>query len=173
MMFAAKQKRFATMVSALTRPLYRYAYWLCGDAAQAQDLLQESLMRAWRALDGLRDERAARSWLFAIVRREHVRNLTCSGIIATEAPSEDIVDGAAALDFLPDVIALRQALLRLPVQYREPLLLQAVEGLSLNEIAQMLDLPTNTVATRIFRARLRLRAMLRPEQEVAAGSGRR
>lgn len=169
-MFAAKQRRFAMMVSALSRPLYRYAYWLCGDAAQAQDLLQESLLRAWRALDGLRDERAARSWFFAIVRREHVRSRTSGGMIAMEVPSEDLVDGAAALDFLPDVIALRQALLRLPLHYREPLLLQAVEGLSLDEIAQMLDLPSNTVATRIFRARQRLRAMLDAEQGAAARS---
>lgn len=173
MRLAARQQRFAIMVSAFGRPLYRYAFWLCGDTVRAQDLVQECLLRAWRSFDGLRDERAVKSWLFAILRREFLRGVARNGSIVDEALPDDLVDGAANLDFIPDMMAMRQALRSLPSHYREPLLLQAVEGFTLEEIAELLGLPVNTVTTRVFRARLRLRAILSPEPVAIATGGRR
>ena len=58
-----KKSRFTVIVEALSSDLYRYAYWLSGDKHTAEDLVQETFMRAWRALDSLRDEHSAKAWL--------------------------------------------------------------------------------------------------------------
>ena len=69
-------------------------------------------------------------------------------------------------DTRPEILALRNALKLLPVKYREPLILQVLEGFNLEEIAGILDLPRNTVATRLHRARQKLRKHLNGEQEL-------
>ena len=69
----AKRAEFDQLVRRLSPELYRFAWWLCHNEAQAQDLVQESFLRAWRSLSDLRDEKAAKAWLMTIVRREHAR----------------------------------------------------------------------------------------------------
>ena len=69
----AKRAEFDQLVRRLSPELYRFAWWLCHNEAQAQDLVQESFLRAWRSLADLRDEKAAKAWLMTIVRREHAR----------------------------------------------------------------------------------------------------
>ena len=59
---ASKEKRYEALVNALHKDLYRYAYWLVHDKHVAEDLVQETFLRAWRALDSLKDEKAAKSW---------------------------------------------------------------------------------------------------------------
>jgi RNA polymerase sigma-70 factor (ECF subfamily) len=68
-------------------------------------------------------------------------------------------------DSRPESLALHSALRRLPLMYREPLLLQVLGGFTLEDIAEVLDLPGNTVATRLHRARQKLRMMLEPQGE--------
>ena len=63
----------AFYISRRSPELYRYAYWLCRDRFQAEDLVQETFARAWKARDDLRDETAARSWLYTILRNERAR----------------------------------------------------------------------------------------------------
>ena len=70
-----RRHRFETLVTALLPQLYRYAFWLGGDRASAEDVVQDALLRAWRSLDALEDECKARAWLLTIVRREHARAL--------------------------------------------------------------------------------------------------
>ena len=69
----SKQRQFDALVRSLSGDLFRYAYWLCGDEALANDLVQETFLRAWRALGDLRDTAAAKAWLITILRREHAR----------------------------------------------------------------------------------------------------
>lgn len=68
-----KQSRFTALVNAFTPDLYRYAFWLCGEAATAEDLVQETFTRAWRSLDKLREEHSANTWLITALRRENAR----------------------------------------------------------------------------------------------------
>ena len=68
-----KRRRFDTLAREFSTDLYRYALWLCNDPAQANDLVQETFMRAWRALDSLKEQKAAKGWLITILRREHAR----------------------------------------------------------------------------------------------------
>ena len=66
--------RFEAMVNAYSSDLYRYVkYWLCRSRQLAEDLVQETFLRAWRFLDNLKDESKAKSWLITTLRREHAR----------------------------------------------------------------------------------------------------
>jgi RNA polymerase sigma-70 factor (ECF subfamily) len=148
------QQRFEKLVLALSPDIYRYAYFLCKNQDLAEDLVQETFIRAWRFLGSLRDERKAKSWLFTTLRREFARQFE------RYQPRFDDVDP----DQLPgerssqwEVLVVRRAMLDLPLKYREPIVLQVVGGYSGDEIANMLGVPRATVNTRLFRARQRLR----------------
>jgi RNA polymerase sigma-70 factor (ECF subfamily) len=155
-MFESRNAGFESLVRAYSAELYRYGYWLCRDRFVAEDLVQETFARAWGARGSLRDERAAKSWLYTILRHEHAR--------LHERKRLDIEDGAD-LDALEDQrlrvvsadLEMRQALHALPQAYREPLLLQVLGGFSCEEIAKMMDLTTGAVMTRLTRARQVLR----------------
>ena len=68
-----KQKRYEALVKAFHADLFRYAMWLIKDKAIAEDVVQETFLRAWKSLDSLKDEAAAKSWLITILRRENAR----------------------------------------------------------------------------------------------------
>jgi len=139
--------------------LLRFAHWLARDRSLAEDIVQESLLRAWRSRDTLKDRGAARAWLLTIVRREHARLyerkrlelVSLDEALESQAP-------AKATDPEGDLFTLRNAIMKLPIEYREPLLLQVVGGFSTDEIARELALSSTAVLTRLFRARNKLRA---------------
>ena len=160
------RERFEKMVNALSGDLYRYAYLLCRNEAQAEDLVQETFMRAWRFLDTLRDERKAKSWLMTTVRREHARQYERYQPVFDNVELDQIAGGR---ETDPEIWTLRRALAELPLKYREVLLLQVIGGYSGAEMADMLDLPRATVNTRLFRARHRLRQALRSGETEATG----
>lgn len=162
------QARFEKMVNALSGDLYRYAYMLCRNQAMAEDLVQETFMRAWRFLDGLRDESKAKSWLMTTLRREFARQFERFQPQFDEVELDQI---AGREDPDPEVWTLRRGIARLPVKYREVLVLQVIGGYSGTEIAHMLDLPRATVNTRLFRARQQLRDLMEEQVPSAAGRG--
>ena len=147
--------------------MYRYAAWLCRDKAIAEDVVQEALLRAWKSLDALRDDAAAKPWLLTIVRRENARyferkrietididNLTASqSALLSEQPDDDLSD-------------MREAIFSLEDDYREPLVLQVLMGFSTNEIAEQMGLKQGAVLTRLHRARTKLKGTM---QAMATG----
>jgi RNA polymerase sigma-70 factor (ECF subfamily) len=151
------QVRFEKMVSALSADLYRYAFMLCRNQAMAEDLVQETFMRAWRFLDNLRDESKAKSWLMTTLRREFARQFERFQPQFDQVELDQI---AGREDIDPEVWTLRRGIAKLPVKYREALVLQVVGGYSGTEIADMLELPRATVNTRLFRARQQLRDLM-------------
>lgn len=155
-----KQQRFEHLVNAHSAWLYRYAYWLCGERAAAEDVVQETYLRAWRFLDSLNDEASAKSWLTTILRRENARKYERKQLQIVDQDTDEIPVEPTGFDARPEASALRVAIRQLPPKYREPLVLQVLEGYSLEEIAQMFDLPRNTVATRLHRARQKLKSSL-------------
>jgi len=160
-----KQRRYESLVNALHSDLYRYAYWLCQHPQVAEDLVQETFLRAWKALDSLKDEKAAKSWLITILRRENARRFE-----RKQLDLVDVEDYALADQNSPDTEQemenelLRRHIQMLAVEYREPLLLQVIGGFSGEEIAAILDLNKNTVMTRLFRARNQLKESLERSQ---------
>jgi RNA polymerase sigma-70 factor, ECF subfamily len=154
-----RRARFQALCQALRPDLLRFAFWLSRDRALAEDVVQESMLRAWKAQDSLQDEKAAKPWLLTIIRREYARTferkrlpmVDVEELIAKEEP----MLAAAEEQDLSDV---RAAILKLPDEYREPLVLQVLMGYSTAEIARELDLSGPAVLTRLCRARRQLRA---------------
>jgi RNA polymerase sigma-70 factor, ECF subfamily len=154
-----RHARFQALCRSLRPDLLRFAFWLSRDRALAEDVVQESMLRAWKAQDSLLDEAAAKPWLLTIIRREYARTferkrlptVDIDQLVAKEEPML-----AAAED--QNMGDLRAALMKLPDEYREPLVLQVLMGYSTAEIARELELSVPAVLTRLCRARRRLRA---------------
>lgn len=160
---------FEAMIRALSPELYRYALGLCQNPDQAQDLVQETFLRAWRSQHSLRSAAAARAWLYSILRNEHARLYERQRPEVRDPHTLPEVP-AHGYDTSTEAFVLRRALSRLDLEYREPLLLQVIGGFSCKEIGDLLGLKPNTVLTRLFRARKALRAALAPETgELARG----
>jgi RNA polymerase sigma-70 factor (ECF subfamily) len=155
-----KRARFQALCQALRPDLLRFAFWLSRDRALAEDVVQETLLRAWNAQDSLQDEAAAKPWFLTIIRREYARTferkrfvtVDVDELIAREEPMLAVAEEQ-------DLSELRAAIFKLPDEYREPLALQVLMGLSTVEIARELDLSTAAVLTRLFRARKQLRVL--------------
>jgi len=154
-----RRARFQALCQSLRPDLLRFAFWLSRDRALAEDVVQESMLRAWKAQDALLDEKAAKPWLLTIIRREYARTferkrlptVDLDELVANEEPML-----AAAEE--QNIGELRAALMKLPDEYREPLVLQVLMGFSTAEIARELDLSGPAVLTRLCRARRQLRA---------------
>lgn len=157
----SRQRQFEALTRAHSGDLYRFAYWLCGQDALAKDLVQETLLRAWKSLDSLRDADAAKPWLLTILRRENARLYERKRLETVELNDAIAEDAAwASPERHSDASELREAMSRLPKKYREPLLLQVLGGFSCEEIANELGHKPGAVMTQLFRARQKLKAML-------------
>jgi RNA polymerase sigma-70 factor (ECF subfamily) len=157
--------RFEHLVRQHAAELFRYAFWLARDRSQAEDIVQEALLRGWRAFPRLREQGAAKSWLFSIVRNEYLR--------AAEAGSRqpESLEGLDPPDERSPELGLemREALAALPASYAEPLALQVLGGFSCAEIAAMLGTTEGATMTRLTRARQALRRLIAPVKERSGG----
>ena len=158
------QARFERLVNAVSSDLYRYAFMLCRNKAMAEDLVQETFMRAWRFLDSLREEKKAKSWLMTTLRREFARQFERYQPVFDDVELEQIAGGQVVN---PEVWEVRRGLARLPEKYRDVLVLQVIGGYSGEEMADLLELPRATVNTRLFRARQQLRKILEDGSDTA------
>lgn len=161
-----KQRRYEALVRAWHRDLYRYAYWLCHDPHIAEDLVQETCLRAWRSLDSLKDDNAAKSWLITILRRENARRFERKQLDLVDIDDCVVADTqhqSSETDIEQQI--LHKQIMKLAPEYREPLVLQVMAGFNGDEIAQILDLNRNTVMTRLFRARNQLKEQIEKQSE--------
>ncbi len=157
-------ERFRATVLPHLDSAYGFARWLTRDPVAAQDLAQESLLRALRYFHSFRGEEA-RPWLLRIVRNTwtDLRLRKGAESLPLEAAENEAADGpdpeqsAMAGDRRRHVAA---ALAALPVEVREVLVLREIEDLSYKQIAAVLDLPIGTVMSRLARAREKLAAEL-------------
>jgi RNA polymerase sigma-70 factor (ECF subfamily) len=161
---SGKQARFERLAGQCAIDLYRYAMWICGNDALAKDLVQETYLRAWKALDKLKDTGAVKSWLITILRREYARTFE------RKVPKFSDIDHVVVeeeQELQPDdrteVRLLRQGIADLAPKYREPLLMQVVMGYSCQEIADELGISKSAVMTQLFRAREQLKEKLQQD----------
>lgn len=153
-----KQQRYESLVAALYQDVFRYAFWLCKSKPLAEDLVQETFLRAWRSLESLQNDKAAKAWLFTILRRENARLYERYRPELVDIEGQSIAEkDENEPENKMDRELLHNAINRLDSDYREPLLLQVIGGFSGKEIAAILDLNNNTVMTRLFRARNKLK----------------
>ncbi len=151
--------------------LHRVALRLTGNAADADDLVQETMLKAYRAWDRYEQGTNAKAWLLTILRHAFINEYrrrarrpetvdveTIEPFVVFPAVQEDDPQGAF-FDRLVDEQVLR-AIDALPEAFRETLVLSDVEGLNYQEIARILEVPVGTVKSRLFRARRLLQARL-------------
>jgi RNA polymerase sigma-70 factor (ECF subfamily) len=159
-----RTSRFNELAEAYSTDLYRYAMWICGNDALAKDLVQETFLRAWRALDSLKDVGAAKSWLITILRREFARTFERKVPKFTNVDKVIVVeDDELEPDEQTERDLLRKGIMRLEPKYRDPLLLQVVFGHSCAEISEQLGISKSAVMTQLFRARDKLKTQLQKD----------
>lgn len=148
--------------------LRRYAAALAGNAADADDLVQDCIERALVRQDTLREPDSLGRWLKTILHNLYVTKVRRRR--AASVPIEDFAEDLA-LSVPPEdqgqIRDLVRALSTLSVEHRQVLLLVSLEGLSYREVAEVLDIPIGTVMSRLARARERLRSLLDGDQDRA------
>jgi len=140
--------------------LRRYARALVGERAAADDLVQDTLERAWSKLHLYRRGNDLRAWLFTVMHNVHVNRLRAA---RPTDPLEDEMPELAQRATQGDALVVRdleRALAALPVPQRQVLLLVALEDLSYEEAARVLEIPIGTVMSRLARAREKLRLLM-------------
>jgi len=146
---------------------YNLARWLLRDPHDAEDAVQEACLRAFRAISRFRGV-DARPWLLTIVRNVCYSHLRKNHREPEPAPFDDAEHGSTYDPAEANAVAwrevkselLRQGLERLPPDFREVIVLHALEGLSYREIAAIVEVPIGTVMSRLARARRKLQTEL-------------
>jgi RNA polymerase sigma factor (sigma-70 family) len=162
-----KLVRFETAVLPHLGAAYNLARWLTRNDVDAEDVVQESCLRAFRLFEGLRGL-DARPWLLTIVRNTAYTWLERNRSPELTRPFDEETEGIEALNSSPEMFLvkrvdhelLKKALTELPVEFREVVILRELEGLSYKEIAGIADVPLGTVMSRLARARKQLRELL-------------
>jgi len=140
--------------------LRRYARALVGDRASADDLVQDTLERAWAKLHLYRRGTDLRAWLFTVMHNVHVNKVRATRVTDTlEDELPELAQRASQGDTLL-VRDLDRAIARLPAEQRAVLLLVTLEEMSYEEVARALGIPMGTVMSRLSRAREKLRMMM-------------
>ena len=161
---AGRQAKFNQLAQTYGTDLYRYAMWICGNDALAKDLVQETYLRAWKALDNLKDQKAVKSWLITILRREYARTFERKVPKFTDVDKVVVTeDRELEPEDRTEIKLLRQSILELAPKYREPLLMQVVLGYSCQEISEALDISKSAVMTQLFRAREKLKTHMQKD----------
>ena len=156
---------------------YNFARWLTRDDANAEDLVQDAYLRAWKSFGGFNGG-DGKAWLLTIVRntcytwmqRNRASELMASFDEEMHSPSSRASDPERLLLESADQELLKDALEELPVEFREVMIMREVEGLSYREIADIAGVPMGTVMSRLARARARLQQILARPAVAAASS---
>ena len=148
--------------------LRRYARALTGDRASADDLVQDTLERAWGKLHLWRSGSDMRAWMFSIMHNifiNHIRKKQLA-TVSMDDDTPEVSTRATHDDFL-EMRDLASAIGKLPYEYREVILLIGLEQMSYEEVAQVLGIPLGTVMSRLSRGRERLRVLMAGESAPA------
>jgi RNA polymerase sigma-70 factor (ECF subfamily) len=173
------RQRFETLVQGSRRRVYRYAYHLTGNVTEAEDVVQDALVRAWQHFDRYDAARSFDGWLFRIVtnrvidlhrRQKRVPMYSLDTAFYSGEEGQGIVEKCASPHSNPEEIVvegmleenLQNALASLPTNYRTAILLCDVEQYSYQEIAAMTRCAIGTVRSRIHRARTLIRGRMGP-----------
>jgi RNA polymerase sigma-70 factor (ECF subfamily) len=169
---AGSREAFDELVRRHQGQIFNLTRMLTSGDADAEDLVQETFVRAYRAIARFRGESAFRTWLSRIainVVRTHLdrrgrRPVTID--TGSDEQDSDLIESLAASDDLETTFgrrrAIDQALAALPDELRTVITLRDIQGLEYHEIATVMNVPMGTVESRVFRARRRLRPMLAP-----------
>jgi RNA polymerase sigma-70 factor, ECF subfamily len=166
-----KRQEFESEALVHLDTLYNVALRLCGNASDAEDLVQDTVTKAYRAWNKYERGTNCRAWLVTIMRNTFINQFrresrrpssvqfdSVEDISVFESVQERDPEGSFFHSIVDDRV--KQAIQDLPEEFRIPVVLSDVEGLSYAEIAEILDLPVGTVKSRLFRGRRRLQQRL-------------
>lgn len=166
-----EREAFADLVHRHTDTVWRFARPLVDDDATAEEIVQDTFLRAFRGLEGFRLEASVTTWLHTICHRvaidRHRRRRLHVGPLE-EAAGRPAPGGGATTDSVDDHLALERALAHLSEDERAAFGLVAVLGYRHDEAAEILGVPASTVRTRYGRARSRLATALQQDEEEGA-----
>jgi RNA polymerase sigma-70 factor (ECF subfamily) len=172
---------FEDLAMPLLPALYNVARWLSQNAVDAEDLVQETFLKALRGFDSFEQGSNFKAWIFRILRNTYLTSRSGLAVLRTVSLDEmlqernesapgtypeaaiDRLTPEISLTRLADRAALQSAMEKLPPLLLEVILLCDVEELKYKEIAGILDIPIGTVMSRIARARAHLRQSLQPD----------
>jgi RNA polymerase sigma-70 factor, ECF subfamily len=145
--------------------LYNFARWLCGDAEEARDLVQETFVKAIKGFGGFQEGTNFRAWMFRILRNTFLTSRTGLERRSTTQEDEEGFEESVVSHDNPELALIRradidlvqQAIGQLPVPFREVLLLADIEEMKYQEVADALTIPIGTVMSRLARARKQVR----------------
>ncbi|PKP81558.1 MAG: RNA polymerase subunit sigma-70 [Alphaproteobacteria bacterium HGW-Alphaproteobacteria-18] len=163
---------FKAALMEVTPHLRAFARSLCGDPSQADDLVQDALLKAWNARDSYTENTSFKAWTFTILRnsfysekRRSWRSTSLepgvaeSTLVASDDPDKGI-----------ELVALRNALEHLPQDQREAIILIGAGGMAYEEAAEIVGCAVGTIKSRVSRARKALAELLNSEKGVPAGA---
>jgi len=163
---------FEDLAMPLFDQLYNFARWLTQDTTEAEDLVQETYAKALRGFSSFQAGTNFRAWMYRILRNSFLSSRTgLKTTVALDADNQEQIlpaETATPESILVDQAdrdMVGQALVDLPLHFREILLLCDVEEMSYQEIAETLAIPAGTVMSRLFRARKALRDLLRKKMQ--------
>lgn len=165
----ARARAFEVTIGPHLRAAYSLARWLLRNEADAEDVLQESVLRAFRAFDAYAGG-SARSWLLSVVRNSSYtflqkgRAQSPVSFDETLHSENDQPGPDAELIRKADAKAINQSVAALAPEFREVFILRELEGLSYKEISEVAGIPLGTVMSRLSRARVQLQAALGKER---------
>ena len=170
------REAFGALVEQYRDNVYRLAYRMCGNAYDADEAAQEAFVAAWRALPNFRGDAKFSTWLYRlttnaaidVMRREKRHKAVGDGEMVDLADDAD--SPQETVERTEQQEAVQKALAALSEEYREVLLLRYMEELDYAEIAEVLQLPSGTVKSRINRAKAALKAALLKSGNIFGGS---
>jgi len=156
---------FEKLALPLLDSLYNFARWLCGDAEEARDLVQETFVKALKGFASFHEGTNFRAWIFRILRNTFLTSRTGLERRNTLQENDQGFEEAVVTYDTPELALIRrvdkellqQAIGQLPVTFREVLLLADVEEMKYQEVADALSIPIGTVMSRLARARRQVR----------------
>jgi len=166
------------LVMRYQRQVYNLAYRMLGNAEDAGDLVQETFLRAYGALASFRQDASFLTWLYKIASNlciDQLRSRKARSALSLDVELEEGREPAAdSRNSSPEELAIRdsvqdvvqRAIVNLPEKYRVVVVMRHLQDMSVEEIANVLDMPTGTVKTHLFRAREMLRGRLRSVLEM-------
>jgi RNA polymerase sigma-70 factor (ECF subfamily) len=169
-------KQLRELIDEHAAAVYQLAYGILHDRGLAEDVVQETMIKAWRSLDGFRGDAALRTWVLRIahntaidaLRRRRDRAVAPEDL-PEQAPGTVVTAGADdpadRADGRSDLATLREALSQLDQLSRSIVVLREIEGMSYAQIAETLDISVALVKTRLLRARRTLQSAVRPPEQ--------
>lgn len=168
---------FEAIVRLCQSSIFNLAFRILNDREEAQDATQEAFIKLYSALPGFRGEAKFTSWFYRIAtnicldryrrNKKHRENVTpeCPDQFVQAAPGGGHADPAQIYQNKERLLTLQKAIAGLPLKYRTIIVLRHIEGFSYQEIAEIMEIPVQTVGTQIHRAKAVLQKKLNPPQE--------